>query len=156
MLYIMLFAMRRRINRRRAGDDSHCTVQMLNLIGIVLFSMLDSSAAIAALTPFDPAFPARPIAQDPGPEAIRRAEPAGNYGQTEATDAQAPISDAPTVECKEAVVNPVTGNAECVRPRGAPVDAPPQLAVPCTGQYAAGAKRGCPQSPPKDESSEAH
>jgi hypothetical protein len=27
--------------------------------------------------------------------------------------------------CKEAVVNPVSGHAECVRPFGAPVDAPP-------------------------------
>jgi hypothetical protein len=27
--------------------------------------------------------------------------------------------------CEEAVVSPVTGYAECVRPRGAPVDPPP-------------------------------
>jgi hypothetical protein len=43
---------------------------------------------------------------------------------------------APPALCKEAIVNPVSGHAECVRPLGAPVDAPPprpsvvKLAVP--------------------------
>jgi hypothetical protein len=32
---------------------------------------------------------------------------------------------APAVLCKEAIVNPVSGYAECVRPLGAPVDPPP-------------------------------
>ena len=32
---------------------------------------------------------------------------------------------APTALCKEAMVNPVSGHAECVRPLGAPVDPPP-------------------------------
>jgi len=32
---------------------------------------------------------------------------------------------APAAPCKEAIVNPVSGYAECVRPRGAPVDPPP-------------------------------
>jgi hypothetical protein len=31
----------------------------------------------------------------------------------------------PAVPCKEAIVNPVSGYAECVCPRGAPVDPPP-------------------------------
>jgi hypothetical protein len=31
----------------------------------------------------------------------------------------------PAVPCKEAIVNPVSGDAEWVRPRGAPVDPPP-------------------------------
>jgi hypothetical protein len=31
----------------------------------------------------------------------------------------------PSGQCKEAIVNPVSGYAECVRPRGAPVDPPP-------------------------------
>ncbi len=32
---------------------------------------------------------------------------------------------APAASCKEAIVNPVSGYAECVRPLGAPVDPPP-------------------------------
>jgi hypothetical protein len=32
---------------------------------------------------------------------------------------------APNALCKEAIVNPVSGHAECVRPLGAPVDPPP-------------------------------
>jgi hypothetical protein len=32
---------------------------------------------------------------------------------------------AAAVVCEEAIVNPVSGHAECVRPRGAPVDPPP-------------------------------
>jgi hypothetical protein len=31
----------------------------------------------------------------------------------------------PAVLCEEAIVNPVSGHAECVRPQGAPVDPPP-------------------------------
>jgi hypothetical protein len=31
----------------------------------------------------------------------------------------------PTALCKEAIVNPVSGHAECVKPLGAPVDPPP-------------------------------
>jgi hypothetical protein len=31
----------------------------------------------------------------------------------------------PAALCEEAVVNPISGHAECVRPRGAPVDPPP-------------------------------
>jgi hypothetical protein len=34
------------------------------------------------------------------------------------------------VHCQEAIVNPVSGNAECVRPRGAPVDPPPPRSPP--------------------------
>jgi hypothetical protein len=33
-------------------------------------------------------------------------------------------------KCKEAVVNPVSGYAECVNPRGAPVDPPPPRPPP--------------------------
>src|SRR5208337_4648775 len=32
---------------------------------------------------------------------------------------------AAVVRCQEAIVNPVSGHAECIRPRGAPVDPPP-------------------------------
>jgi hypothetical protein len=33
-------------------------------------------------------------------------------------------------KCEVAVVNPVTGYAECVKPRGAPVDQPPPRPAP--------------------------
>jgi Protein of unknown function (DUF2380) len=46
----------------------------------------------------------------------------GAPSRSEASDATA---DAPTAPCKEAIVNPVSGHAECVRPLGAPVDPPP-------------------------------
>jgi hypothetical protein len=37
----------------------------------------------------------------------------------------------PPATCKEAVVSPVSGHAECVDPRGAPVDpAPPRPRIP--------------------------
>jgi hypothetical protein len=42
------------------------------------------------------------------------------------TDPQAP--GAP--RCQEAIVNPVTGFAECVKPRGVPVDPPPERPPP--------------------------
>ena len=41
---------------------------------------------------------------------------------SETSEARPP---APVALCKEAIVNPVSGYAECVRPRGAPVDPPP-------------------------------
>lgn len=37
-----------------------------------------------------------------------------------------PKQPQPPATCKEAVVSPVSGHAECVNPRGAPVDPPPQ------------------------------
>jgi hypothetical protein len=42
---------------------------------------------------------------------------AGETPDTPSTQAAAP--------CKEAIVNPVSGHAECVNPRGAPIDPPP-------------------------------
>jgi hypothetical protein len=53
----------------------------------------------------------------------------------------------PLPRCEEAVVNPVTGHAECMRPRGAAVDPPPQSAVPCATHSPGGEKRGCPTPP---------
>ena len=40
------------------------------------------------------------------------------------------------VRCEEAVVNPVTGFAECVKPRGAPVDPPPARPAPTQDECA--------------------
>jgi hypothetical protein len=37
---------------------------------------------------------------------------------------------APGVRCEVAVVNPVSNYAECVKPRGAPVDPPPKRNAP--------------------------
>jgi len=42
-----------------------------------------------------------------------------------AADAPEAPSAKPPALCKEAIVNPVSGYAECVRPLGAPVDPPP-------------------------------
>jgi hypothetical protein len=110
--------MRGRINRRRAGIESHCAVyrgkyangsaapQILSILVIALFSTLASSAAITAPTPYDLAVSVPRIAHDPGPEAIRAAESGGNSRRADATDARAPASDAGAVKCQEAVVNP--------------------------------------------------
>ena len=38
--------------------------------------------------------------------------------------------------CQEAVVNPVSGFAECVKPRGVPVDPPPPRSAPTPEQCA--------------------
>ena len=38
--------------------------------------------------------------------------------------------------CEEAVVNPVSGFAECVKPRGVPVDPPPPRSAPTPAQCA--------------------
>jgi hypothetical protein len=46
--------------------------------------------------------------------------------------AQAEEKSAPPAKCLEAAVNPVTGFAFCVNPRGAPVDPPPVSSLhPC-------------------------
>jgi hypothetical protein len=42
---------------------------------------------------------------------------------------------APAVRCEVAVVNPVSGFAECVKPRGAPVEAPPPRPAPTPQQW---------------------
>jgi hypothetical protein len=47
-------------------------------------------------------------------------------------DPQAP----PVPRCQEAIVNPVTGFAECVKPRGAPVDRPPERPPPSAEECA--------------------
>jgi hypothetical protein len=47
-----------------------------------------------------------------------------------ADDAKAPPAPAPAVRCEEAVVSPVSGYAECVKPRGAAVDPPPPRPPP--------------------------
>ncbi len=55
---------------------------------------------------------------------------AGQCGDSP-TPAEKPAA-APPVKCLEAAVNPVTGHAVCVNPRGAPVDPPPVSALkPC-------------------------
>jgi hypothetical protein len=40
--------------------------------------------------------------------------------------ASRPTPTSPAATCQEAVVSPVSGFAECVRPRGAPVAPPPK------------------------------
>lgn len=48
----------------------------------------------------------------------------------DAADDPARQSDAPVPRCQVAVVNPVSGFAECVKPRGVPVAAPPPHPAP--------------------------
>jgi len=49
----------------------------------------------------------------------------GHFAVALPSDAPAATPAAPPALCKEAMVNPVSGHAECVRPLGAPVDPPP-------------------------------
>jgi hypothetical protein len=51
--------------------------------------------------------------------------PYGDFAIALSGDAPTTTLAAPAALCKEAVVNPVSGHAECVRPPGAPVDPPP-------------------------------
>jgi len=55
------------------------------------------------------------------PMAAQSAEKSAQPGEKSATPAK----------CLEALVNPVTGYAVCVNPRGAPVDSPPPPSQPC-------------------------
>jgi len=48
--------------------------------------------------------------------------------------ASAAEESAPGTKCEVAVVNPVSGYAECVKPRGAPVDQPPPRPAPTPGE----------------------
>ena len=61
--------------------------------------------------------------------AAQSAESAPPAGETSGQPAEAAATPA---KCLEAVVNPVTGFALCVNPRGAPVERPPVTALqPC-------------------------
>jgi hypothetical protein len=65
-----------------------------------------------------------PMAAQPADTATQPADTtAGEPGQAEAAPAK----------CLEAAVNPVTGSAYCVNPRGAPVEPPPRESLnrPC-------------------------
>jgi hypothetical protein len=53
-------------------------------------------------------------------------------GQSEEQSTQSTEGSAAPAKCLEAAVNPVTGDAICVNPRGAPVEPPPEAAFqPC-------------------------
>jgi len=60
------------------------------------------------------------ILQGAATSAYSASAPAG-----ETADAKSAAPAAPAAVCAEAIVNPISGYAECVRPRGAPVDPPP-------------------------------
>ena len=49
----------------------------------------------------------------------------GHSGMASSSDIPEADHSTPSALCKEAIVNPVSGYAECVRPLGAPVDPPP-------------------------------
>ncbi|MDB5974833.1 MAG: hypothetical protein JWR07_1593 [Nevskia sp.] len=77
-------------------------------------------------------------------------------GPAQADDA-APAQDKPTApqKCLEALVNPVSGHAECVRPPGAPVEQMRRADLPCQLHSASsGASgQGCADEPPGKEES---
>jgi hypothetical protein len=54
----------------------------------------------------------------------------GRHDAARASEAGAPKPASTASHCEEAIVNPVSGNAECVRPAGAPVDPPPPRPPP--------------------------
>jgi hypothetical protein len=62
---------------------------------------------------------------------------------------QAQSQPASPPKCEVALVSPVSGNAECVRPRGAPVDPPPPRPDAKCAPAAAGdaEARACTDSP---------
>ena len=122
-------------------------MQRLLFFAVLASGALATSTATSAQTPLYFAGAAAQITNDPRPGQFPI-----TAGATE-TVAQEPIPGSASVKCEEAEVNPVTGHAQCVRPRGAPVDPPPQSAVPCSAHYAAGAKRGCRQSPRESNTS---
>jgi hypothetical protein len=45
-------------------------------------------------------------------------------------------------KCLEAIVNPVSGHAECVNPRGAPVEQPRLVDLPCSLRDAKSGRAG--------------
>jgi len=51
-------------------------------------------------------------------------------GAVFASDESTTAAPPPGEKCEVAVVNPVSGYAECVKPRGAPVDQPPPRPAP--------------------------
>jgi hypothetical protein len=141
---IILFAMQVRSNhtpvsvssqRVRRGRRSHrrAAAQILHILSFLAPGVLAISTAVAAL-----------------PQQFRVAQTTADAKSADVAAAEVSPSGAKSVLCQEAEVNPVTGHAECIRPRGAAVDPPPRSAVPCSTNHAAGAKSGCPQSPPKD------
>lgn len=67
--------------------------------------------------------------------AALAAEPSGGSPQA------APA--APQAQCREALVNPVSGHAECVDPPGAPVEPPPPRPGDCPAQGKAGGSTAC-------------
>jgi hypothetical protein len=72
-----------------------------------------------------------------------------------AQDEAAKAPAAPVQHCEVAVVSPVTGYAECVEPRGAPVEQPPPRPAPSADEcrrHPEVAAEVCPENePPKGQ-----
>lgn len=128
-------------------------MQEIRLPAVMLVCALATATATAAIKPCT-SVPLRAETADTpmaGPSPAGQSAPDSKSADTIAAQETQPTAG--SAKCKEAEVNPVTGHAECIRPRGAAVDPPPQSAVPCSTQHEAGAKRGCPQSPTEGDSS---
>lgn len=114
-------------------------MRILYLLGVLPICALAIAAAAPAMTPS--VRMSGQITLDQGFGEFRIAQAPVDSRSAGATATQAPSSGPRPAKCEEAEVNPVTGHAECVRPRGAAVDPPPRSAVPCSAHYAAGTKR---------------
>jgi hypothetical protein len=98
-------------------------------LGAMVVGALATSTAISAITPHDLVSLSAEITDVPRPGQFRGAEAAADSESADETNAQEPTPGLASVKCEVAQVNPVTGHAECIRPRGAAVDPPPQSAV---------------------------
>jgi hypothetical protein len=54
-----------------------------------------------------------------------------------------------TEKCRTAEINPVTGSVICIDPIGAPVEAPPEAALPCKPEQSRGQWTWAPSCTPE-------
>jgi hypothetical protein len=123
-------------------------MQNLGLIGALLVGAFGISPAHSPATVQDASMPWTFL-------HFMRAPPRGTSARANgvaaagAEENKPPAGQNSPAKCQEAVVSPVTGHADCVRPRGAAVDPPPQSAVLCSKDVSGAEKRGCPSKHPQ-------
>jgi hypothetical protein len=123
-------------------------MQNLGLIGVLLVGPFGISPAHSPATAQDASMPWTFL-------HFMRAPPRGTSAQANGVAATGAEKNEPPAgqnfpaKSQEAVVSPVTGHADCVRPRGAAVDPPPQSAVPCSKDVPGAEKRACPSKHPQ-------
>jgi hypothetical protein len=139
--------MPRRYNRDKPKTTGTFVMQKLGLVSVLLAGAVGMSAALP------PAGTGRSPSQASSFHLLsaRADEPFARsitLADAGAAANQASAGPPARAKCKEAVVSPVTGHADCVRPRGAAVDPPPRSAVPCARDVPGAEKRGCPEKAP--------